>query len=129
MRRACLYSLSPCSESGEASSSFRHVIRSSNAKEGIHVVPVPTFGGILSHMALRKEDFEEAVNGLLCPRHYEYLLFIQNEIEKTWTLDTVGKYRRASEVAKMVHASQPTLPGMSVNDSIHVLKEAIRRLR
>ena len=80
-------------------------------------------------MALKKDDFEEAVNGLLCPRHYEYLLFIQDKIEQTWTMDSVAKYRRASEVAKMVRKAHPTLPGLSVNDSIHVLKEALRRLR
>jgi hypothetical protein len=80
-------------------------------------------------MALRKEHFEEAVNGLLAPRHYEYLLFVQHEVEKTRTLDSVGKYRRANEVAKMVRSSLPTLPILSVSDSIHVLKEAVRRLR
>jgi hypothetical protein len=40
-----------------------------------------------------------------------------------------GKAQHAREVIKIVHAEVPLLPPFSVDEAIHVLKEAVHRLK
>ena len=81
-------------------------------------------------MALRrKEDFEGAVEALLCPRNYEFLLFIQGKLEDEKDLAELTKVRRAQTVIKMVNAESPMLPTLNVREAIDVLEEAVHRLK
>jgi hypothetical protein len=80
-------------------------------------------------MQRTKKDVKEAVEALLCPRHYEYLLFIQSEMESEKELAWRERRKQAREVIKIVHAEVPLLPAFSVDEAIHVLKEAVHRLK
>jgi hypothetical protein len=80
-------------------------------------------------MSLRKNDLEKAVQSLLCPRNYEYILFVQSQIEKDPHYLTSQKQRQAKNVINMVSTAAPSGPSLHVNDALHVLREAVRRLR
>jgi hypothetical protein len=49
----------------------------------------------------------------------------QSEKELAWR----EKAKQAREVTKIVHAEVPLLPLFSVDEAIHVLKEAVHRLK
>ncbi len=80
-------------------------------------------------MSLRKADLEQAVGGLLCPRHYEYLLFLQNQMEKHPSDLAAHKYKAAEDVIKMVRSARPSIPPLGVSDALSVLNEALKRLQ
>ncbi len=80
-------------------------------------------------MALHtREEFEGAVEALLCPRHYEYLLFIQRKLEDETDLTELTKVRRARTVIRMVQKESPSLPTLNVREAMDVLEEAVHRL-
>ncbi len=80
-------------------------------------------------MSLRKHDLEQAVGGLLCPRHYEYLLFIQSQLDKNPADLAEHKYKAAEDVIKMVHSARPSIPPLGITDALNVLHEALKRLQ
>jgi hypothetical protein len=80
-------------------------------------------------MSLHKNDLEKAVQSLLCPRNYEYILFVQSQIEKDPHYLTSQKQRQAKNVINMVSSAAPSGPSLHTNDALHVLREAVRRLR
>ncbi len=80
-------------------------------------------------MSLRKADLEQAVGGLLCPRHYEYLLFLQIQMAKHAFDIGARRYKAAEEVIKMVRSARPSIPPLGVADALTVLNEALKRLQ
>lgn len=80
-------------------------------------------------MSLRKNELERAVQGLLCPRNYEYILFIQSQIEKNPAFLTSQKHRQAKNVISMVSSAVPSSPSLHTNEALHVLREAVRRIK
>lgn len=80
-------------------------------------------------MSLRKSDLEQAVGGLLCPRHYEYLLFLQNQLEKHPADLAAHRYKAAEDVIKMVRSARPSIRPLGVAEAISVLNEALKRLQ
>jgi hypothetical protein len=80
-------------------------------------------------MSLRRNDLEKAVQSLLCPRNYEYILFVQSQIEKDPRYLASQKQRQAKNVINMVSSAVPSSPSLHVNDAMHVLREAVRRLK
>jgi hypothetical protein len=90
----------------------------------------PTREGAPFTIALHtKEEFDGAVEALLCPRHYEYLLFIQNKLETDKLLEGSIKYRQAREVMKIVQEAIPTLPTPNVKQAVEIVEEAVHRLK
>jgi hypothetical protein len=79
-------------------------------------------------MSLGKSDLEQAVGGLLCPRHYEYLLFLQSQLEKHPSDLAAHRFKAAEDVIKMVRSARPSIPPLGVKDALHVLDEALKRL-
>lgn len=80
-------------------------------------------------MALKKRNFEKAVNGLLSPHNYEYMLFIQSQLKKNPHHLLSNKLARAQDVMKMVQAETPSAMLSSSDDALRVLREAIKRLK
>jgi len=80
-------------------------------------------------MSLKKADLELAVGGLLCPRHYEYLLYLQSEMEKHPADLATHRSKAAEDVIKMVRSARPTVPPLGVTDALNVLNEALKRLK
>jgi hypothetical protein len=80
-------------------------------------------------MALKKRNFEKAVNGLLSPHNYEYMLFIQSQLKKTPHRFLSHAVVRPQDVVKMVQAETPSAMLSSSDDAMRVLREAIRRLK
>jgi hypothetical protein len=80
-------------------------------------------------MSLRKNDLEKAVQSLLCPRNYEYILFVQSQIEKNPRYLLSQKQRQVKNVINMVSSSTPSGPSLHADDALHVLREAVRRLK
>jgi hypothetical protein len=80
-------------------------------------------------MSLRKNDFERAVQSLLCPRNYEYILFVQAQIEKDPTYLREQSERQAKNVINMVSSASPSGPSLHSHDALIVLREAVRRIR
>jgi len=78
---------------------------------------------------LGKNDLEKAVQCLLCPRNYEYILFVQSQVEKNPAYLTVLKEKQAKNVVTLI--SQAKGPGRTLqpDEAIHVLREAIRRIK
>jgi hypothetical protein len=79
-------------------------------------------------MSLRKTVLEQAVTGLLCPRHYEYLLFLRGELEKDPSERATHRHKAAVDIIKMVRSARPSIPALGVADALHVLNEALKRL-
>lgn len=79
-------------------------------------------------MALTKDDFERAVEGLLSPQHEEFMLFMQSQLERDPNDLIFHKYKRAQEVIRMVRTSTPTVPPFTIEEALDVLQEAVRRL-
>lgn len=80
-------------------------------------------------MSLKKVDFEKAVETLLCPRYYEYMLFVQSQIEKSPRHRGFTKYRQIKDVIRMVRADNPSVRALNMDDALDVLREAVRRLK
>lgn len=80
-------------------------------------------------MSLRKDDRERAVQSLLCPRNYEYILFVQSQLEQNPGYLKAQKDRQAKNVISMVSSATPTAPSLHANEALSVLREAVRRLR
>ena len=80
-------------------------------------------------MALRKTEIERAIQSLLCPRNYEYILFVQSQIEKDPEFLSSQQQRQAKNVINMVSSSTPTGPCLHTNEALQVLREAVRRLK
>ena len=80
-------------------------------------------------MSLRKADLDQAVGGLLCPRHYEYLLYVQSQMEKRPPDLAAHRYKAAEDVIKMVRSARPSIPPLGVADALNVLNEALKRLQ
>jgi hypothetical protein len=80
-------------------------------------------------MALKKSNFEKAVNGLLSPHNYEYMLFIQSQLKKNPHRFLAQKIVRAQDIIKMVQTETPSAMLNSFDDAMRVLREAIRRLK
>ncbi len=80
-------------------------------------------------MSLRKPYFEKAVNNLLTPAHYEFLLFVQNQIKKDRHDLQHHEQKRAGEVIRLVRQGNVRVPPFSTGEAISVLTEAMRRLR
>jgi hypothetical protein len=80
-------------------------------------------------MSLKKYDLERAVQSLLCPRNYEYILFVQSQLEKDPRYLASQKQRQARNVISMVSSATPTGPSLHANEALHVLREAVRRLK
>lgn len=79
-------------------------------------------------MALQKDDFERAVEGLLSPQHQEFMLFMQSQLEKDPNDLVFHKFKRAQEVIRMVRTSTPSVPPFTIDEALDVLQEAVRRL-
>ena len=80
-------------------------------------------------MALKKRNFEKAVNGLLSPHNYEYMLFIQSQLKKNPHHLLTHKLARAQDVMKIVQAETPSAMLNSSEDALKVLREAVKRLK
>lgn len=80
-------------------------------------------------MSLRRNDLERAVQSLLCPRNYEYILFVQSQIEKNPGFLVSQKQRQAKNVINLVSSATPSGPCLHANDALHVLREAVRRIK
>ncbi len=80
-------------------------------------------------MSLRKNDLEKAVQSLLCPRNYEYILFVQSQIEKNPGYLSLQKQRQAKNVINMISSATPSGPSLHANEALHVLREAVRRIK
>ncbi len=80
-------------------------------------------------MSLRKSDLERAVQSLLCPRNYEYILFVQSQIEKNPAYLASQKQRQAKNVINLVSSATPSSPSLHTNEALHVLREAVRRIK
>ncbi len=79
-------------------------------------------------MALQKEDFERAVEGLLSPQHQEFMLFMQSQLERDPHDLIFHKFKRAQEVIRMVRTSTPNVPPFTIEEALDLLQEAVRRL-
>ncbi len=79
-------------------------------------------------MALTKDDFERAVEGLLSPQHEEFMLFMQSQLERDPNDLIFHKYKRAQEVIRIVRTSTPSVPPFTIEEALDVLQEAVRRL-
>ena len=79
-------------------------------------------------MALRKDDFERAVEGLLSPQHQDFMLFMQSQLEKDPNDLIFHKFKRAQEVIRLVRTSTPSVPPFGIDEALDVLQEAVRRL-
>ncbi len=80
-------------------------------------------------MSIRKNEFEKAVQSLLCPRNYEYILFVQSQIEKDPAFLRGQSERQAKNVISMVSSATPSAPSLHTHDALIVLREAVRRIR
>ncbi len=80
-------------------------------------------------MSLRKNDLEKAVQSLLCPRNYEYILFVQSQIEKNPGYLRLQKEKQAKNVINMISSASPSGPSLHANEALHVLREAVRRMK
>jgi hypothetical protein len=80
-------------------------------------------------MALKKRNFEKAVNGLLSPHNYEYMLFIQSQLKKNPHHLLSKKSARAQDVIRMVQAETPSAMLTDSADALRVLREAVKRLK
>ncbi len=80
-------------------------------------------------MALKRHNFEKAVNGLLSPHNYEYMLFIQSQLKKNPHHLLSHKNARAQDVIKIVQAEAPSAMLNSSEDALRVLREAVKRLK
>jgi hypothetical protein len=80
-------------------------------------------------MSIRKSDLEKAVQSLLCPRHYEYILFVQSQIEKNPRYLTLQRQKQAKNVINMVSSAIPSGRSLQANEALNVLREAVRRLK
>jgi hypothetical protein len=79
-------------------------------------------------MALLKDDFERAVEGLLSPQHEDFMLFMQSQLEKDPNDLIFHKFKRAQEVIRMVRTTSPSLPPFTIEEALDVLQEAVRRM-
>jgi hypothetical protein len=79
-------------------------------------------------MALQKDDFERAVEGLLSPQHEGFMLFMQSQLEKDPNDLLFHKFKRAQEVIRIVRTSSPSVPPFSIEEALDLLQEAVRRL-
>jgi hypothetical protein len=80
-------------------------------------------------MPLKKRNFEKAVDGLLSPHNYEYMLFIQSQIKKNPHRFFSERVARAQDVLRLVQAETPSAMLSSSDDALRVLREAVRRLK
>ncbi len=80
-------------------------------------------------MSMRKNDLEKAVQSLLCPRNYEYILFVQSQIEKNPGYLASQKEKQAKNVINLVSSATPSGPSLHANEALHVLREAVRRMK
>ncbi len=80
-------------------------------------------------MAIKRKNFEKAVNGLLSPHNYEYMLFVQSQLKKNPHHLLTHKLSRAQDVIKIVQAETPSAMLSSLDDALRVLREAVRRLK
>ncbi len=80
-------------------------------------------------MALKRRNFEKAVNGLLSPHNYEYMLFVQSQLRKNPHHLLKHKIARAQDVIKIVQAEAPSAMLSSSEDALRVLREAVKRLK
>jgi hypothetical protein len=80
-------------------------------------------------MSLRKNHVEKAIQSLLCPRNYEYILFVQSELEKDPAYLKMQKDRQARNVIKMVSSAPALGPQLHIDEAIYVLREAVRRIK
>ncbi len=80
-------------------------------------------------MSLRKNEIEKAVQSLLCPRNYEYILFVQSQIEKDPDFLTSQTQRQAKNVISLVSAGVPSGPCLHTNEALRALREAVRRIK
>ena len=69
-------------------------------------------------MSLRKNDLEKAVQSLLCPRNYEYILFVQSQIEKDPHYLASQKQRQAKNVISVETIAPLTSTGRPVTRMI-----------
>ena len=79
-------------------------------------------------MALNRDDFERAVEGLLSPQHEEFMVFMQSQLEKDPDDLVYHKFKRAQEVIRMVRSSTPNVPPFTIDEALDLLQEAVRRL-
>ncbi len=80
-------------------------------------------------MALKKTNLEKAVNGLLSPHNYEYMLFLQSEFKKNPRHLHLHKIARAKDIIRIVQSQAPSAMLSSLDDALLVLREAMRRLK
>ena len=81
-------------------------------------------------MAVRTNRLEQAVEALLCPRHYEFLLFLQKEIDKNGGVLAVTNRERCRTVMRIVEREKGSSVHLSsVDEAAEVLEEALRRLQ
>lgn len=80
-------------------------------------------------MALKRHNFEKAVNGLLSPHNYEYMLFVQSQLRKNPHHLVKHNVARAQDVIKIVQAEAPSAMLSDSGDALRVLREAVRRLK
>jgi hypothetical protein len=80
-------------------------------------------------MAIKRGNFEKAVNTLLSPHNYEYMLFIQSQLKKNPHHLLSHKSARGQDVIKMVQSETPSAMLSSPDDALRVLREAVRRLK
>ncbi len=80
-------------------------------------------------MALRKRDFEKAVNCLLSPHNYEYMLFVQSQLKKNPHRFLSQNFPKAQDIVRIVQAVNPSATLSNSDDALRVLREAVRRLK
>jgi hypothetical protein len=78
-------------------------------------------------MALQKDDFERAVEGLLSPQHEGFMSFMQSQLDRDPNDLLFHRFKRAQAVIRIVRASRPTVPPFSIEEALDLLQEAVRR--
>lgn len=80
-------------------------------------------------MALKKRNFEKAVEGLLSPHNYEYMLFVQSQLKNSPHRFLSQHSPKAQDIVRIVQAVIPSTTLSSSVDALRVLREAVRRLK
>jgi hypothetical protein len=80
-------------------------------------------------MALKNRNFEKAVEGLLSPHNYEYMLFVQSQLKNSPHRFLSQNSPKAQDIVRIVQAVIPSTTLSSSVDALRVLREAVRRLK
>ncbi len=80
-------------------------------------------------MYLMRRDFEQAVENLLCPSHYEQLLFLKNQMSLDRGDLQHHRSKMVADAMRMIQEGSVHIPFLHPDDALDILKEAIRRLQ